>query len=83
MKFRNPQEELKEFPGGSACSCLCSTAAGVDMPYQHSSAALSEAPSGALIFPRAPFGSCWLSQLYDSDEQQEFPSAPGRGMEKA
>lgn len=52
------------------------------MPYQHSSAALSEAPLGALIFPRAPFGSCWLSQLCDNDEQQEFPSAAGRGARR-
>lgn len=61
--------------------CLCRTAAGIDMLYQHSSAALSETPLGALIFPRAPFGRCWLSQLCDNDEQQEFPSAPGRSIE--
>lgn len=72
-----------EFSEGNASYCLCSahsTAAGIDKQYQHASAAPSETPVGALIFPRAPFGSPWLSQLCDSDEQQDFPSTPGRGM---
>lgn len=72
-----------EFPEGNASNCLCSVhrmAAGIDMPYQHASAARFETPKGALIFPRAQFRSHWLSQLCDSDEQQDFPSAPGGGM---
>lgn len=66
-----------EFSEDSASCCLCSAptmAAGLDMPYQHASVQ-SETPLGALFFPRAPVRSCWLSQLCDSDEQQDFPSA--------
>lgn len=71
-----------EFPEGNANYCFWSvhsTPAGIDMPYQHASAALSETPLGALIFARALFGSCWLSWMCDSDEQQDFSLCPRQG----
>lgn len=67
LKFRAPPAEMMEFPEGNASNCLCSVhrmAAGIDMPYQHASAARFETPRGALIFPRAQFWSQWLSQLW-------------------
>lgn len=70
-----------EFPEGNATYSLCSAhtmAAGIDMLHQHACAGLSESPLGALIFPRAVFESCWLSQLCNCGEQQDFPPAPGR-----
>lgn len=82
LKFGSPPEELMEFPEGNANYCFWSvhsTPAGIDMPYQHASAALSETPLGALIFARALFGSCWLSWMHDSDEQQDFFLLPQAG----
>lgn len=71
-----------EFPEGNANYCFWSvhsTPAGIDMPYQHASAALSETPLGALIFAGALFGSRWLSWMCDSDEQQDFSLCPRQG----
>lgn len=79
IKSSEIQDSRGRAEGVSWRQCFCRPAAGTDMPYQHSSAALPETPWGALISPWAPFGSCWLSQLCDNDEQQEFPSAPGTG----
>lgn len=78
LKFRNAQEELKQFPGDGVCHCYCRTAAGTDMPYQHS-AALSETPLGALVFPRAPLEAAGCHSCVTMMSSRHFPPFPRQG----
>lgn len=82
LRLRNLPDQLVEFPEGNTSCYLCSAqrqAAGTDMLYQHAYVLPVETPLGALIFPKTLLWSQCLSQLHDSDVQQDFCCVLGRG----